>query len=147
MEISYTYTPPDREVLNSFELEHKEAIRWDIEYKETFLTQSNTIALWMLQDGVYIGELLFHDLCDNVVEGDSFTILKEYQGKGYGRKLLSEGLDILRFKYTWLIGHARTGTSWNIYQIFGAEAIFPFYNWGGTGEIYFFYKLNLQNAK
>ena len=81
---------------------------------------------------------------DNVVHGDSFTVMPSHRGKGLGHDLVKEALDwAAESGFEYFIGEARKGASWKVFQDFGAEELLVYKNWSKTGEEYVSFKIKL----
>ena len=72
------------------------------------------------------------------------TILPEYQGQGYGRKLTEYRLKRMKEQgYDYSIGHARDNSSIKQAKLFGAKVVGAINNWCGSGEEVFLCVLKL----
>jgi GNAT superfamily N-acetyltransferase len=129
-----------------FEREHPKSIQWDEKYKTYVLSQGDGIqGIWFRdgKDGL-VAEMIMSWTSNNVVRIDSFTVLPSHRGKGLGHDLVKETLNWATesgFKH--LIGEARKGPSWKIFQDFGAEEVLTYENWSKTGEEYIMFKIEL----
>ena len=128
-----------------FEREHPKELRWDDRYKLYQLTEAENVqGIWMKDGNTVIGEAILSWESKNVIRIDSFTILPEHRGKGLGYILIKAAIDwAAQSEYEWLIGEARKGPSWHIFENFGATPIFSYKDWNGTKEEYMFFKLEL----
>lgn len=134
----------DSTLLDTFEKEHPEPLRWDPAYKQLILDSPNSQFIWVKEGRKVVGEAILTWGSSNVVRIESFTILAPYRGKGYGKDLIAEVMRWSQHKgFQFLIGEARKGTSWNIFKSLGAKKILEYYDWGGTGETYILFKTKL----
>lgn len=128
-----------------FEKEHPKPLQWDASYKLYMLEQNdNCQGIW-LKDGVeLVGEIIFSWDSDNVLQGESLTVLPSHQGKGLAHQLFLLALEWGRnsdFKH--YIGAARNGAAWKVVQNVGGTEVLRYINWTGTNEEYISYKINL----
>jgi GNAT superfamily N-acetyltransferase len=128
-----------------FEKEHPKSIQWDEKYKTYVLSQGDGIqGIWIKDKDVLVAEIIMSWTSDNVVRGDSFTVMPSHRGQGLGHDLVKEALDWATesgFKY--FIGEARIGASWKIFEEFGAIPVLTYKNWSKTGEEYILFKIEL----
>lgn len=140
------YSLKDYKECFQFEREHPKQLRWDDKYKLFMLTQNeNCQGIWM-RDGKngLIAEAILTWQSDNVVHIDGFTVSPSYRGKGIGYQLVQHVLDWAQeVEHEFLIGEARMGASWHIFQNTGAESVLLHKNWNGTGEDYMSFKIEL----
>jgi GNAT superfamily N-acetyltransferase len=139
------YKLRDYKLAYKFEKEHPKPIQWDERYKTYLLSQGDGIqGIWFKDKTDLVAEIIMSWTSNNVVRGDSFTVMPSHRGQGLGHELIKEALDWAvdsGFKY--FIGEARKGASWKIFQAFGAEEILTYQNWSKTGEEYISFKIEL----
>ena len=139
------YKLRDYKLAYKFEKEHPKPIQWDEKYKTYILSQGDGIqGIWFKDKTDLVAEIIMSWTSNNVVRGDSFTVMPSHRGQGLGHELIKEALDWAvdsGFKY--FIGEARKGASWKIFQAFGAEEILTYQNWSKTGEEYISFKIEL----
>ena len=139
------YKLRDYKLAYKFEKEHPKPIQWDERYKTYLLSQGEGIqGIWFKDKTDLVAEIIMSWTSNNVVRGDSFTVMPSHRGQGLGHELVKEALDWATdsgFKY--FIGEARKGASWKIFQAFGAEEILTYQNWSKTGEEYISFKIEL----
>jgi GNAT superfamily N-acetyltransferase len=145
-------------------LEHSELIFPDPikfsreDYFEILYGQDN-IAKVMLFDGSYAGNIVgaelhpveidefnLHETCarERVIYLYGMVIEPEYQGRGYGMKLLMEFISAARTQgYTRLVGHFRANASLALMRKLGAAELSLERNWCESGEEYVFCSLPL----
>lgn len=128
-----------------FEREHPKQIRWDDKYKLYMLTQAEKVqGIWFKDKQELVAEMLMSWSSDNVVKGDSFTVMPSHRGQGVGHDLVKTTLDwCTEAGFNYYIGEARKGASWKVFQTFGAEEILTHKNWSDTGEDYVSFKIDL----
>ena len=128
-----------------FEKEHPKSIQWDEKYKTYVLSQGDGIqGIWFKDKDLLVAEIIMSWTSDNVVRGDSFTVMPSHRGQGLGHDLVKEALDwATESGFEHFIGEARKGASWKVFQDFGAEPILTYKNWSKTGEEYVSFKINL----
>jgi len=139
------YKLRDYKLAYKFEKEHPKPIQWDERYKTYLLSQGDGIqGIWFKDKTDLVAEIIMSWTSNNVVKGDSFTVMPSHRGQGLGHELIKEALDWATdsgFKY--FIGEARKGASWKVFQAFGAEEILTYQNWSKTGEEYISFKIEL----
>mgnify|MGYP000612981938 FL=1 len=139
------YKLRDYKLAYKFEKEHPKPIQWDEKYKTYILSQGDGIqGIWFKDKTDLVAEIIMSWTSNNVVRGDSFTVMPSHRGQGLGHELVKEALDWATdsgFKY--FIGEARKGASWKVFQAFGAEEILTYQNWSKTGEEYISFKIEL----
>jgi GNAT superfamily N-acetyltransferase len=139
------YKLRDYKLAYKFEKEHPKPIQWDERYKTYILSQGDGIqGIWFKDKTDLVAEIIMSWTSNNVVRGDSFTVMPSHRGQGLGHELVKEALDWATdsgFKY--FIGEARKGASWKVFQAFGAEEILTYQNWSKTGEEYISFKIEL----
>ena len=139
------YKLRDYKLAYKFEKEHPKPIQWDERYKTYLLSQGDGIqGIWFKDKTDLVAEIIMSWTSNNVVRGDSFTVMPSHRGQGLGHELVKEALDWATdsgFKY--FIVEARKGPSWKVFQTFGAEEILTYQNWSKTGEEYISFKIEL----
>jgi GNAT superfamily N-acetyltransferase len=128
-----------------FEKEHPKELRWDDKYKLYMLQENdNCQGIWLRLKLDIIGEVIMSWESGNVVYIESFTVMPEFKGQGYGHDLIKLAIDwATESGYKYITGEARKGASWKIFQNFGATQILTYENWGGTKEEYISFKIEL----
>jgi GNAT superfamily N-acetyltransferase len=129
-----------------FEREHPKELRWDDKYKMYMLTQHGKCQGVWLRDKTHglVAEMIVSWESDNILHADGITVLPEFRRKGLATQLIEETLnwaENMGFEY--LVGEARKGSSWNVFENLGASPLFEHKNWNGTGETYMFFKMNI----
>jgi GNAT superfamily N-acetyltransferase len=129
-----------------FEREHPKPLRWDDKYKLWMLEQNNKCQGIWLKDKTHglVGEMIVSWESDNVLHGDSITILPEFRRQGLATKLVNLSLEWgenMGFEY--LIGEARKGSSWSVFENLGATPVVLHKNWNETGEDYMSFKMEI----
>lgn len=139
------YKLRDYKLAYKFEKEHPKSIQWDQKYKTYVLSQGDGVqGIWFKDKEDLVAEIIMSWTSNNVVRGDSFTVMPSHRGQGLGHELVKEALDWAAesgFKY--FIGEARKGASWKVFQAFGAEEILTYQNWSKTNEEYVSFKIEL----
>lgn len=82
----------------------------------------------------------------NAIYVYSNTVLPKYQGNGLGTILKAFFLGQVNRTFSYALGHAKDGASWNLNKRFGAILIKEEKDWAGTNETYNFYKIELANG-
>lgn len=128
-----------------FEREHPKALRWDDKYKLWMLEDNKKCqGIWLRDKDKIVGEIIMSWDSDNVLHGDSITVLPEYRRQGLATKLVNLALEWgENMGYKWFIGEARQGSSWGVFENLGAQPILMYKNWSGTGEDYMFFKIEI----
>lgn len=128
-----------------FEREHPKELRWDERYKVYMLTENKECqGIWLKDKKGLVAEAILTWSSDNVVHIDSFTVLPFHRGKGLGYQLITETLDWAKdMRFEFLIGEARKGASWHIFENIGAVPVLLYKNWSNTGEDYMSFKLQV----
>lgn len=128
-----------------FEKDHPKELRWDDKYKMYMLTQHERCqGIWLKDKDQLVGELIVSWESDNIVHGDSITVLPEYRRNGLATKLVEEMLVWAgNMGFEWFTGEARKGSSWNVFENLGAEPLFTHKNWQKTKEDYMFFKMKI----
>jgi len=129
-----------------FEREHPKQLRWDDKYKMFMLTQDEKCqGIWLRdkQHGL-IAEMIVSWNSDNVLHGNSITVMPDWRRKGLATEITNITLEWAeQMGFEWFMGEARMGSSWKVFQSLGAEPIFEHKNWSGTGENYMFFKMKI----
>jgi GNAT superfamily N-acetyltransferase len=128
-----------------FEKEHPKQLRWDDGYKLYMLQeQKNFQGIWLKDKTDLVGEILLSWQSDNVLHVESFTVIKSHQNQGLGYKLIDLAIEWgINSGFKFLVGEARKGASWKIFENYGASPILSYINWNGTGEEYKSFKLEI----
>jgi len=139
------YKLRDYKLAYKFEKEHPKPIQWDEKYKTYILSQGDGIqGIWFKDKTDLVAEIIMSWTSNNVVRGDSFTVMPSHRGQGLGHELIKEALDwAIDSGFKYFIGEARKGASWKVFQAFGAEEILTYQNWSKTGEEYISLKIEL----
>ena len=139
------YKLRDYKLAYKFEKEHPKPIQWDERYKTYLLSQGDGIqGIWFKDKTDLVAEIIMSWTSNNVVRGDSFTVMPSHRGQGLGHELVKEALDwAIDSGFKYFIGEARKGPSWKVFQAFGAEEILTYQNWSKTGEEYISFKIEL----
>jgi GNAT superfamily N-acetyltransferase len=139
------YKLRDYKLAYKFEKEHPKPIQWDEKYKTYILSQGDGIqGIWFKDKTDLVAEIIMSWTSNNVVRGDSFTVMPSHRGQGLGHELIKEALDwAIDSGFKYFIGEARKGASWKVFQAFGAEEILTYQNWSKTGEEYISFKIEL----
>lgn len=143
--MSPVYKLKDYSETIKFEKEHPVSLRWDASYKLYMLQEEkNFQGIWLKEKTDLIGEVLLSWQSTNVLHIDSFTVLSNQRGKGLGHELIKLAIEWgTNSDFEFMIGEARKGASWKIFQNFGAEEILTYKNWVNTKEDYVSFKLDL----
>lgn len=129
-----------------FEREHPKNLRWDDKYKMFMLTQEDKCQGIWLKDKTagLVAEMIVTWQSDNILHGDSITVLPEFRRQGLASQLVTETLDWAeQMGFEWFVGEAREGSSWNVFENLGANPLYQYKNWNGTGETYMFFKMKI----
>lgn len=140
------YSLKDYKETFKFEKEHPKQLRWDDKYKMFMLTQEDKCqGIWLRDKAAgLVAEIIVTWQSDNILHGDSITVMPEFRRKGLATQLVEETLEWgSNMGYEWFTGEARKGSSWNVFENMGAKALFEHKNWCGTGEDYMFFKLKI----
>jgi GNAT superfamily N-acetyltransferase len=145
MKTTVLYKLRDYKEAMVFEKEHPLELRWDFKYKFYMLTQNDKCqGVWLKLGKELVAESVLTWQSDNVVNIDSFTVLPAHRGKGLGYEMITTVLDWCKeMKFEHLIGEARKGASWHIFENLGASSVVLHKNWNGTGEDYMSFKLSV----
>lgn len=134
-----SHITPSTSDLLTLESVHPESIQWPMRQKTKFCNE-NPLSFWEYNNAQVVGEFLVQKKCDNYAELISISSLLP----GTGTKMWEYLIPMLRRnEIDFATGHARLGASWHLAEKFGAEPLFPLYNWGGTGEVYMYFKLKI----
>jgi predicted GNAT family acetyltransferase len=129
-----------------FEKEHPKELRWDDKYKLYMLSENNnTQGIWLKDKTELIGEVIITWDSKNVMSINKLTVSpSSYRGQGIGHDLIKLALEWgVNSEFEFLIGEARKGASWKIFENFGATPILTYKDWAGTKEEYISFKLEL----
>lgn len=129
-----------------FEREHPKELRWDDKYKLWMLEQNDKCQGIWLKDKTHglVGEIIVSWESDNVLHGDSITVLPDFRRKGLATQLVNLALEWGESSgFEYFIGEARKGSSWNVFENMGAVPVVLHKNWNGTGEDYMSFKMNI----
>jgi ribosomal protein S18 acetylase RimI-like enzyme len=129
-----------------FEREHPKQLRWDDKYKLWMLEQNEKCQGIWLKDKTHglVAEMIMSWESDNVLHGESITVLPEFRRQGLATKLINLSLEWgenMGFEY--LTGEARKGSSWGVFENLGATPMFLHKNWNDTGEDYMSFKMEI----
>ena len=150
-----------------FEHRYHPELALPLDQKRYWLRKRGAIAVWMYEPGPsrrLIGESYGVPVRAVLADDDSAgtadlrpfsrrralyvystTILKRYEGGGYGKILKAYMLGrAFEAGYRWVVGHAKEGASVALNVRFGAEVGRRHRNWYGTGDAYRFYVLKLR---
>lgn len=143
--MSPLYKLKDYKETFKFEREHPKELRWDDKYKLYMLVEDkNTQGIWLKNKLELVGEILLSWQSTNVLHIESFTVLPSYQGKGLGHELVNLAIEWgINSDYKFITGKARKGSSWKIFENFGATQILTYKNWNNSKEDYISFKLEL----
>lgn len=128
-----------------FEREHPKELRWDDQYKLYMLEQNKQCqGIWFKDKTGLIAEVILTWQSDNVARIENFTVLPTHRGKGLGYKLITTTIEwAANMGYEYIVGEARKGASWHIFENLGASPILLYKNWNATGEDYMSFKLDV----
>lgn len=140
-----TYKLRDYRETLVFEREHPKELRWDERYKLYMLNESGYCqGIWFKDKKGLIAEAIMTWQSDNVAHIESFTVLPAHRGKGVGYEMVNTVLEwATDMKYEYLVGEARKGASWHIFENLGAVPVLLHKNWNKTGEDYMSFKIEL----
>lgn len=153
MAITFRFSYPISRTM-AFEREHHPNLQLTLQEKRELLR--NAIAIWMLEDEKLIGETYgvpWDDAEDmpgfpqdpDAIYCFSNTILRKFQGKGYGAILKAAFIGRVSRDFKRIYGHARPGASQALNTKFGARLGKTYKNWFDTGEDYRVYVLELDH--
>jgi hypothetical protein len=136
----------------AFEREYHPNLRLSLLEKRELL--KSAITIWMLEDGKLVGEtygvpwsgkddMMGFPRDPEAIYCYSNTILRKYQGKGYGAILKAVFIGRVSRDFKRIYGHARPGASQALNKKFGARMGKTYKNWFATGEDYRMYVLRL----
>lgn len=151
MAITFRFHYPIERTM-AFEREYHPNLRLTLPEKCELL--KSAITIWMLEDGKLVGEtygvpwgakeeMPGFPRDPDAVYCYSNTILRKYQGKGYGAILKAAFIGRVSRDFKRIYGHARPGPSQALNKKFGAKMGKTYRNWFGTGEDYRVYVLRL----
>lgn len=128
-----------------FEREHPKELRWDERYKLYMLQENKECqGIWLKDKKELVAEAIVTWQSDNVAHLDSFTVLPAYRGKGHGYDMIMAVTDwAAHMKYEFVVGEARKGASWHIFENLGAVPVLLHKNWNKTGEDYMSFKMEI----
>lgn len=143
--MSPLYKLKDYKETIKFEKEHPKELRWEPGYKLYMLQEEkNFQGIWLKNKLELVGEILLSWQSTNVLHIDSFTVLPSHQGQGLGHDLVKLTIEWgTNSDYKFITGEARKGSSWKIFENFGATPILTYKDWGGTKEDYISFKLEI----
>lgn len=143
--VSAVYKLKDYKDTLIFEKEHPKELRWDDKYKLFMLQEEkNFQGIWLKENNRLVGEMLMSWSSANIIHIDGFTVIPSEQGKGLGHDLVKVAIEwSTNSGYEWIIGEARNGASWKIFENFGAVPVLLYKDWNGTKENYVSFKLEL----
>jgi hypothetical protein len=138
----------------AFEREYHPNLRLKLPEKRELLMGKSAISIWMLVDGKLVGEtygvpwgareeMPGFPRDPEAIYCYSNTILRKYQGKGYGAILKAAFIGRVSRDFKRIYGHARQGASQALNKKFGARLGKTYKNWFDTGEDYRVYVLEL----
>jgi len=138
----------------AFEREYHPNLRLQLPEKRDLLMGRSAITIWMLVDGKLAGEtygvpsgakeeMPGFPRDPEAIYCYSNTILRKYQGKGYGAILKAAFIGRVSRDFKRIYGHARPGASQALNKKFGARMGKTYKNWFDTGEDYRVYVLEL----
>lgn len=128
-----------------FERDHPKELRWDDKYKLWMLEENDKCqGIWLRDKNKLIAEIIVTWQSENVIHGESITVIPEYRRQGLATKLVNLTLDWgENMGFKWFIGEARKGNSWHVFENLGAQPILTYENWNRTGEDYMFFKMEI----
>ena len=128
-----------------FEREHPKELRWDDKYKLWMLQENDKCqGVWLKDKERLVAELIVTWQSDNIVHGDSITVLPEYRRQGMATKIIQDSLKwAANMGFEWFVGEARKGSSWTVFENMGAQPLFLHKDWNKTGEDYMFFKMKI----
>jgi GNAT superfamily N-acetyltransferase len=138
----------------AFEREYHPNLRLKLPEKRELLMGKSAISIWMLVDGKLFGEtygvpwgareeMPGFPRDPEAIYCYSNTILRKYQGRGYGAILKAAFIGRVSRDFKRIYGHARQGASQALNKKFGARLGKTYKNWFDTGEDYRVYVLEL----
>lgn len=143
--MSPLYKLKDYKETIKFEKEHPKELRWEPGYKLYMLQEEkNFQGIWLRDKLDLVGEILLTWDSTNILNVESFTVSPSHQGKGLGHELVRLAIEWgTNSDFEFLTGEARKGSSWKIFENFGATPIFTYKDWNGTKEEYKSFKIEL----
>lgn len=153
MAITFRFHYPIERTM-AFEREYHPNLRLKLPEKRELLMGKSAISIWMLVDGKLVGEtygvpwgareeMPGFPRDPEAIYCYSNTILRKYQGKGYGAILKAAFIGRVSRDFQRIYGHARQGASQALNKKFGARLGKTYKNWFDTGEDYRVYVLEL----
>lgn len=153
MAITFRFHYPIERTM-AFEREYHPNLRLKLPEKRELLMGKSAISIWMLVDGKLVGEtygvpwgareeMPGFPRDPEAIYCYSNTILRKYQGKGYGAILKAAFIGRVSRDFKRIYGHARQGASQALNKKFGARLGKTYKNWFDTGEDYRVYVLEL----
>lgn len=161
--IKFVYEVPPEQTMH-FDAIYPEGLQFTLAEKSIILSTPDAVVVWMLVDGVLVGEAYgvpiteydepiegLADLPDqdkeNAIYCYSNTILPTFQKRGFGDILKAHWLGLVAARgFKTVYGHARPGGSQALNAKFGAIFLGDFPDWYGTGETYKMYRLDLNRT-
>jgi GNAT superfamily N-acetyltransferase len=143
--MSPLYKLKDYRETTKFEKEHPKELRWEPGYKLYMLQEEkNFQGIWLRDKLELVGEILLSWQSTNVLRIESFTVLPSHRGKGLGHDLVKFAIEWgTNSDFKFIVGEARNGASWKIFENFGASPILLYKDWKNTKEDYMSFKLEL----
>ena len=153
MAITFRFHYPIERTM-AFEREYHPNLRLKLPEKRELLMGKSAISIWMLVDGKLVGEtygvpwgareeMPGFPRDPEAIYCYSNTILRKYQGRGYGAILKAAFIGRVSRDFQRIYGHARQGASQALNKKFGARLGKTYKNWFDTGEDYRVYVLEL----
>lgn len=143
--MSPLYKLKDYKETIKFEKEHPKELRWEPGYKLYMLQEEkNFQGIWLRDKLDLVGEILLTWDSTNILNVESFTVSPSHQGKGLGHELVRLAIEWgTNSDFEFLTGEARKGSSWKIFENFGAVPMLIYKDWNGTKEEYKSFKIEL----
>lgn len=143
--MSPLYKLKDYKETIKFEKEHPKTLRWEPGYKLYMLQEEkNFQGIWLRDKLDLVGEILLTWDSTNILNVESFTVSPSHQGKGLGHELVRLAVEWgTNSDFEFLTGEARKGSSWKIFENFGAVPMLTYKDWNGTKEEYKSFKIEL----
>lgn len=143
--MSPLYKLKDYKETIKFEREHPKELRWEPGYKLYMLQEEkNCQGIWLRDKTDIVAEIILSWQATNIVHVEKFTVLPIYQNKGLGHELVKLAIEWgTNSGYEFLVGKARKGQSWKVFENFGAVSILTYKNWANTKEEYKSFKIEL----
>ena len=135
MEIQITTIPPSDAILELFEQQHPITLRWGLKVKKATIKHPRAKFFYLLEDGIYVGEIILGFLDKTGMNVDGLTVLREYQGRGYGRQLLKHAMTYTKSEgFEAMTAVARDGASCKLFVSEGFEIRAKISDWAGLNE-------------